>query len=44
METLTELQEALITLLANSKVSKDNAIGIMIALKNHEDIMKEMVL
>ena len=42
MKGLTELQKVLVTLLKNSKVDKDNTIGIMITLKNQEEIMKDM--
>ena len=44
MEGLTKLQKVLLTLLKNSKVCKDNIIGIMITLKNQEEIMEDMAL
>ena len=44
MKGLTELQKVLVTLLKNSKVDKDNTIGIMITLKNQEEIMKDMAI
>ena len=44
MKGLTELQKVLLTLLKNSKVDKDNTIGIMITLKNQEEIMKDMAI
>lgn len=44
MEGLTKLQKVLLTLLKNSKVCKDNIIGIMITLKNQEEIMEDMVI